>query len=111
MAIHPRMVYSFAYAVLSTKGLAPVKQDEDIVYIPGTVIVGGGNTAARDLEFNDSDCDGSLVASVNATILNDDGNGSIAGVQPVPSGFFWSSTLMVLGLLLLGRRQLQVYSG
>ena len=49
-----------------------IEADETIIYTTGNVAVGGGNTANRDLQFNDTDCDGTAVTGASFTINNDD---------------------------------------
>ncbi len=49
-----------------------VEADETIIYAPGAIITGGGNTAATDLQFNDADCDGGSSSTASYVITNDD---------------------------------------
>ena len=62
-------IYSIPIS-FTTEGV--IEADETIIYTTGSVAVGGGNTANRDLQFNDTDCDGIAVTGASFTINNDD---------------------------------------
>ena len=66
---------------------ATIEPDETIIYRTGTVITGGGNSAARDLQFNDTNCDGSIVPTVNTVIQNDDNDLALSTSLDTPGPY------------------------
>ncbi len=74
--------------------------DETIIYQLGTVITGGGNTAARDLTFADANCNGVTLNTATGTITNDDeaDHGDTPASYGDPAHDILAPTTVYLGL-------------
>ncbi|MCV6621082.1 MAG: hypothetical protein OIF51_04945 [Cellvibrionaceae bacterium] len=86
---------------LSISADALYEGDETIVYNLGTIQSGGGSTADKNLEFNDSTCNGAIVSQVMGTIVDDEPEPP----RQVPTIGIWGQLSLVLSALLIVARR------